>query len=241
MPMSRVLIAIVVATLGACQQASSETNASAAASPATQAAPTSPVSAAHPPPADPAGVPPRGPARERLSGWVTGSKADPRLTACGAAASQPVAFVADARRFTDQFLANGASEWFVDGWREPGAGNATRFVAIERADVVPDCDSASLADVVFVAHAKEPPFDARITHAGITIERAGRSTLAAPYATPSRTDGHGWRYAGDGFVLTITPGFCHGNMSEASFAWTATLESGDESSAGCAYAGLASP
>jgi uncharacterized membrane protein len=245
MSMPRVICALALSMLAACQQASSETSAPAAAPVAT--APTDVAGA--PGTADGAGAsppgqsatPPPNPARERIAGWVTGSKAAPRITLCGATTSQPVSFVADARRFVDQFLKNGASEWSVDGWREPGAGNSTRFVAIERADIAPDCATASLTDAVFLAHAKEPPFDARITHAGITIERGGRTTLTAPYATPTRTPGHGWQYTGDGFVLTIEPGFCHGNMSEASFAWSATLKAADESSAGCAYAGLAAP
>jgi uncharacterized membrane protein len=186
-------------------------------------------------------LPEPAPIRQRLAGMVATDKDGFALTACGAAPSRRVTFSQSASAFLDAFLHNGAKEFFIDGWMEVAPDGAANVVAIERADVVSGCDTPGLEALIVRAGAKEPAWTVEVRRDQAVLALPGSSPLVADYR-PLETLPDGRRvFEGGTFSLLLTPGFCRGNMAEAAFGWTATVDFGDEELEGCGFFGRAEP
>jgi uncharacterized membrane protein len=228
-PTRTLLFAALLASLAACNRTPSEPAPAPAPAPAPE-----PVAAPTPPPAAPA--PPM-----RLRGTGVVGKDGYGLTACGETTQQIVTFDDAAKTYMDQFFKNGAKQFFVDGWAVMGADGTHHFTAIERADVEgTSCDEKDLSLSIFRARGTEPFWNVDVTPQGVTLTRPEKPDLTADYAPLEKTADGGRKFTSDKFTLTLTPGFCHDNMAEATFGWDATVTVGSDTLKGCGFAGLVS-
>jgi uncharacterized membrane protein len=220
------LFVALLASLAACNRTPSEPAPAPPAAPEAAVAPT-------PPPTPAAPEPPM-----RLRGQGVVGKDGYGLTACGDTAQQVVAFDDAAKTYMDEFFKNGAKQFFVDGWAVKGPDGNAHYTAIERADVQGSCDEKNLSLSLFRAHGNEPFWAVDVTPQGVTLQRPEQPDLTAEYQPLEKTATGGRTFTSDKFTLTLTPGFCHDNMGEATFGWDATVTVGKDTLKGCAFAGL---
>jgi putative lipoprotein len=222
MRLTRTLLsAALITALAACNRTPSE--------PAPAPAPE-PVAAPTPPPAPAAPM--------RLRGAAVMGKDGYGITPCGDAVQKIVTFDGGAQTYMDEFFKNGAKEFFVDGWATVDADGTAHFTTIERADVQGTCDEKDLSMSLFRARGNEPFWNVDVTPQGVTLQRPDQPDLKADFAPLEKTADGGRKFASEAFTLTLTPGFCHDGMSEATYGWNATVTAGADTLKGCGFAGL---
>lgn len=183
-----------------------------------------------------------GPARIR--GEVVVGKDGFAIVPCNADRQQRVRFTPAAQRLVDRFLeAGGARPFFLDGW---GMADANAMLAIDRIERLHTegvrCGHA-IEQAIFVARGQEPFWSIRLDSAQLVLTRPGERVQSMP-ATMHAGDAGAYRWssaAGEGWEVTVTPGYCADGMADAATGWRATLIAQGETLQGCAYRGANPP
>lgn len=228
--MSRVLIAMSVATLTlatACRPATAPTAPEAAAAAPTPAAPV--------PAAAPVTIP-----EERLRGQLVIGKDGYGITLCGEQTQRIVGLGPQANALVGAMAESGAREFFVDGFGTVTAGTGQNIARIERATTEgPGCETVA-PPFLFKALGTEPFWAVTIAEGMLRLERLDATPLSGDFAgTPMRGDKRQFSTTtSEGPVLVKferTP--CSDGMSDSRYAWTARLTFEGKEWQGCAYAG----
>jgi len=226
--MSRVLIALSVATL---------TLATACQPVAGPASPDTAVTAPAPAAVPPAPLPM---AEERLRGQLVIGKDGYGITLCGEQTQRIVGLGPQANALVGAMAESGAREFFVDGFGTVTAGTGQNIARIERATTEgPGCETVA-PPFLFKALGTEPFWAVTIAEGLLRLERLDATPLSGDFAgTPMRGDKRQFSTTtSEGPVLVKferTP--CSDGMSDSRYAWTARLTFEGKEWPGCAYAG----
>ncbi len=226
--MSRVLIALSVATL---------TLATACQPVAGPASPDTAVTAPAPAAVPPAPLPM---AEERLRGQLVIGKDGYGITLCGEQTQRIVGLGPQANALVGAMAESGAREFFVDGFGTVTAGTGQNIARIERATTEgPGCETVA-PPFLFKALGTEPFWAVTIAEGLLRLERLDATPLSGDFAgTPMRGDKRQFSTTtSEGPVLVKferTP--CSDGMSDSRYAWTARMTFEGKEWQGCAYAG----
>lgn len=177
----------------------------------------------------------------RLRGNAVLGKDGFGIVPCGDSAQQILEVAPDAKPFLDKFLESGAHEFFVEAAGERVPGGHVRALHFERLySEGPGCED-DLTGIAFAARGTEPFWSISDAREGLRLERPGEPALLASRST-SREEFGEWYAEGDTpegkLTLRLTPAWCSDGMSDALYAWKATVRLGDKAFHGCGFRGF---